>query len=78
MTQTDPGVTGKKLSKSNDDTLERRNKSYEKVLDAQIAWIRASQSWTPDSTCVDGVWEVETLHTKWKKKSEWHEKEFGW
>lgn len=66
---TDPGSTGKKLSKSNDDTLERRNKSYVKVQDAMIAWVRARQAEEP---------EAEELRERWQKKSEWHEKEFGW
>lgn len=66
----DPGVQGKKLSKSDDDTLERRNKSYEKVLDAQIAWIRIKGQ---------GKFDGETeAYSRWKAKSAWHEKEFGW
>lgn len=70
MTKTDPGVTGKKLSKSDDDTLERRNKSYTKVLDAQIAWLR-ERNWG----CAD---MAEGYKEAWKKKSFYHEKEFGW
>lgn len=70
MATTDPGSTGKKLSKSNDDTLERRNKSYEKVLDAQIAWIKIQGQGKFDG-------ETEAL-SRWKSKSAWHEKEFGW
>jgi hypothetical protein len=63
-------VQGKKLSKSNDDTLERRNKSYEKVLDLQIKYIRARQMGHFD--------EIPNALFRWKSKSEWHEKEFGW
>ena len=70
MVEQDPGSTGKKLSKSNDDTLERRNKSYNKVLDAQIEWIRLRG---------EGKFDAETAaYDKWKAKSAWHEKEFGW
>lgn len=66
----DPGIKGKKLSKSDDDTLERRNKSYEKVLDLQIAFIRARQ---------DGLFDaIDERRDRWKAKSQWHEKEFGW
>jgi hypothetical protein len=71
MTQTDPGVGGKKLSKSDsDDKLEARNKSYGKVLDLQIKYIRAFQGGLFD--------EVESAKFRWLQKSEWHEKEFGW
>lgn len=70
MTEKDPGVSGKKLSKSDDDTLERRNKSYEKVLDLQILYIRRVQSGQFD--------EIPNALHRWKSKSEWHEKEFGW
>ena len=71
MVEQDPGVQGKKLSKSDDDAkLAARNKSYEKVLDAQIAWIRESK-WG----CAD---MAEGYKQRWKKKSAWHEKEFGW
>lgn len=70
MATTDPGSTGKKLSKSNDDTLERRNKSYEKVLDLQATYIRRVQSGQFD--------EIPNALFRWKQKSEWHEKEFGW
>lgn len=72
METTDPGLTGRKLSKSGDaaDTLDRRNKSYGKVLDTQIAYIRTVQEGKFD--------EVPTALHKWKAKSEWHEKEFGW
>jgi hypothetical protein len=69
-TETDPGSKGKKLSKSDDDTLERRNKSFEKVLDLQIKYIRAFQEGLFD--------EVENAKARWKAKSQWHEKEFGW
>lgn len=65
----DPGISGKKLSKSGDNGLEARNKSYEKVLNAQINYIRATQSGNPDS---------DELKVRWLKKSQWHEKEFGW
>ena len=67
--ETDPGVQGEKLSKSSDDTLERRNKSYEKVIDTQIAWIRALRNKSADTG---------DLYVRYLKKSEWHEKEFGW
>jgi hypothetical protein len=70
VTEKDPGVGGKKLSKSNDDTLERRNKSYEKVLDLQIRYIQAMQQ---------GLFDDQANRlARWKAKSEWHEKEFGW
>lgn len=64
-------TSGKKLSKSgNDDTLERRNKSYEKVLDAQIAWIKIQGQ---------GKFDGETeAYNRWKGRAAWHEKEFGW
>mgnify|MGYP000973260472 CR=1 FL=1 len=65
----DPGVSGKKLSKSGDNGLELRNKSYLKVLDLQIAYIRSKQSGSPD--------EADHL-VRWRKKSEWHESEFGY
>lgn len=70
MSENDPGIKGKKLSKSDDDTLERRNKSYEKVLDLQIDYIRKVQHGRFDG--------IPTALHKWKSKSEWHEKEFGW
>lgn len=63
-------MSGKKLSKSDDDSLERRNKSYEKVLDLQISYIKARQEGLFDS--------IEDRRIRWKAKSEWHEKEFGW
>ena len=70
MAATDPGSTGKKLSKSSDDTLERRNKSYQKVLDLQIAWI---------STRGEGKFDDEAeAYSRWRAKSAWHEREFGW
>lgn len=69
MVEKDPGSTGKKLSKSGDNGLEERNKSYNKVLDAQINWIRARNENQPDS---------DDLLERWQKKSEWHEKTFGW
>lgn len=65
----DPGVSGKKLSKSDDNATEERNKSYSKVLDAQINWIKAHQTNDP---------ETEDLKVRWEKKLAWHEKEFGW
>lgn len=64
----DPGVSGKKLSKSGDGGLEARNKSYEKVLDLEIAWIRAER---------EGLSDAEELRIRWQKKAEWHEKEYG-
>jgi hypothetical protein len=65
-----------KLSKSDSgEKLEARNKSYEKVLDAQIAWIRAAQS--IDVIPVTELTEAQLLG-RYRKKSEWHEKEFGW
>lgn len=70
MTEKDPGSSGKKLSKSDDDTLERRNKSYEKVLDLQILYIHRVQSGHFD--------EIANALYRWKSKSAWHEKEFGW
>jgi hypothetical protein len=69
MTEKDPGSSGKKLSKSDDDTLERRNKSYEKVLDAQIAYVRAVNNFDENAG---------ELGVRWMKKAQWHEKEFGW
>ncbi len=67
MTDKDPGVSGKKLSKSDSEvTLEARNKSFNKVLDAQIAYLRAEGD------------EFYELRERWLKKSEWHEKEYGW
>jgi hypothetical protein len=65
----DPGIQGAKLSKSGDNGLEDRNKSYEKVLDAEIAWIRAEQA---------GLSDAEELRIKWHKKAEWHERTYGW
>lgn len=69
MKENDPGVQGAKLSKSGDNKLEDRNKSYNKVMDAQVNWIRAIINKQPDAA---------DLHIRWQKKSEWHEKEFGW
>lgn len=66
MTEQDPGIQGQKLSKSGDNGVEERNKSYNKVLDAQINWIRASED------------EADELLIRWKKKSEWHEATYGW
>lgn len=70
MTEQDPGTGGPKLSKSGDNRLEERNKSYNKVLDAQIAWMYERRR-----GCLD---MADELFIRWKKKSEWHEKEFGW
>lgn len=70
MSEQDPGVQGTKLSKSGSNGLEERNKSYEKVLDLQILYIRARQEGMFD--------EIPDALVRWKKKSEWHEKEFGW
>lgn len=70
MAEADPGVQGTKLSKSADDTLERRNKSYNKVLDAQNAYLKIRGQGKFDG-------ETEAL-ARWKAKSAWHEKEFGW
>lgn len=70
MATTDTGSTGKKLSKSSDDTLERRNKSYEKLLDLQIAWIIIKGEGKSDD-------EAEA-YSRWRAKSAWHEREFGW
>ena len=60
--------TGQKLSKSGDNGIEARNKSYEKVLDMEIAWINAER---------EGLSDAEELRIRWQKKAEWHEKEFG-
>lgn len=65
----DPGIGGPKLSKSNDNTLEERNKSYEKMLDAEIAWIRSE---------VAGLSDAEELRLRWEKKCEYHERTYGW
>lgn len=65
----DPGISGKKLSKSDTNATEERNKSYSKVLDAQINWIRAHQS---------GSDEAPDLKVRWEKKLAWHEQEYGW
>lgn len=67
----DPGTGGPKLSKSDSGAvLEARNKSYEKVLNAFIAW-----HYERRRGCAD---MADELYVRWKKKSEWHEKEFGW
>lgn len=68
--EVDPGVKGTKLSKSGDNSLEQRNKSYSKVLDAQIAYLKIRGRGKFDG-------ETEAL-SRWKAKSAWHEKEFGW
>jgi len=70
VTEKDPGTQGKKLSKSDSEVQhDARNKSYNKVLDTQAAYIWAAQSKADN---------VEDFLRSWKKKSEWHEKEFGW
>lgn len=72
MSSQDPGTGGPKLSKSGDatDKLYQRNKSYNKVLDAQIAWMYERRR-----GCVD---MADELRVRWIKKSEWHEKTYGW
>lgn len=65
----DPGIKGKKLSKSSDDTLVRRNQSMDKVLDAMIAWVRSLQSGEPDA---------DEMLAAWKKRSLEHARQFGW
>lgn len=65
----DPGISGTKLSKSESNETEERNKSYNKVLDAQIGYIWAVQA---------KVNNPNDFLVSWKKKSAWHEKEFGW
>lgn len=63
----DPGTGGKKLSKSDGEAqLEARNKSFNKILDAQFAYLSAHGE------------EAEELRIRWQKKAEWHEKEYGW
>ena len=68
----DPGVQGKKLSKSgwDDSSLTLRNLSYMKVLDLQIRYIRARQEGLFD--------DIEPRKAKWLAKSEWHERTYGW
>lgn len=70
MAEADPGSTGKKLSKSGDNSLEERNKSYNKVLDLQITYIKRKQSGQFD--------EIPNALFRWKQKAEWHEKTYGW
>lgn len=71
MTEKDPGVSGAKLSKSDGEAqLDARNKSFNKVLDAQIAYIKIRGQGKFDG-------ETEAL-ARWRNKSQWHEKEFGW
>lgn len=71
MAEEDPGTQGKKLSKSDGEAqLEARNKSYNKVLDLQATYIRRVESGQFD--------EIPNALFRWKQKSEWHEKEFGW
>lgn len=68
--ETDPGIGGPKLSKSGSSNLEERNKSYNKVMDAEIAWHRERKY-----GCLD---LADELRVRWKKKAEWHEKMYGW
>lgn len=70
MAEADPGVQGTKLSKSGDNSLEERNKSYNKVLDAQNAYLKIRGQGKFDG-------ETEAL-SRWKAKSAWHEKTYGW
>lgn len=71
MSEKDPGTGGKKLSKSDsEERLDARNKSFNKVLDAQIAYIKIRGQGKFDG-------ETEAL-SRWRNKSQWHEKEFGW
>lgn len=60
----DPGVKGKKLSKSDDsEKLLQRNRLFDKYLDAQILWIRegTEESWD-----------------KYKKVSEEFKRQYDW
>lgn len=67
----DPGTGGKKLSKSDSEAqLDARNKSYNKVVDLQAIYIRRVESGQFD--------EIPNALFRWKNKSAWHEKEFGW
>lgn len=67
----DPGVQGKKLSKSDsEEKLDARNKSYNKVLDLQATYLRVRAEGKFD--------EIPNALSRWKNKAEWHEKEFGW
>jgi hypothetical protein len=70
LAEADPGVQGTKLSKSGDNKLEDRNKSYNKVLDAQNAYLRIRGQGKFDG-------ETEAL-SRWRAKATWHEKEHGW
>jgi len=71
MTEQDPGSTGTKLSKSGgDDKIIARNKSYLKVLELQMTYLRRVQSGHFD--------EIPNALFRWKQKAEWHEKEHGW
>lgn len=72
VSEQDPGVGGPKLSKSggSEEAVAARNKSYNKVLDAQIAWMYERRR-----GCLD---MADELRVRWLKKSQWHEKEFGW
>jgi hypothetical protein len=64
-------VSGEKLSKSDSgEALAARNKSYEKVLDAQNAYLRIRGRGRFDG-------ETEAL-SRWRAKSAWHEKTYGW
>lgn len=73
----DPGIGGPKLSKSSwgTSTFHERNKSYNAVLDAQIAYIRAVQS-NEDTPTTE--LNPEQLFERWQKKVEFHERAFGW
>lgn len=70
MAEADPGVQGTKLSKSGDNSLEERNKSYNKVLDLEATYIRRVQAGQFD--------EIPNALFRWKQKAEWHEKTYGW
>lgn len=70
MSEKDPGTGGDKLSKSDSGAaLLARNKSYDKVLTAEINYIRS---------VLTGEGDYDDLYERWIKKAEWHEKEFGW
>jgi len=70
MSEQDPGVGGPKMSKSGGNGAEERNKSYEKVLDLQATYIRRVQSGQFD--------EIPNALFRWKQKSAWHERTYGW
>lgn len=69
MVEKDPGVGGPKLSKSGSGNIAERNKSYEKVLDTMIEYVKAKQA---------GLDTADDLLVRWEKKSVWHLKEYGW